>query len=205
MPTIPRKLPNSSLEDWNKNKPTPHMAREHLERVIRCAPASWQAAVRERLAPTAPPLLAAEKTVQEWLQEPPEWAQAWDMLQSIAQYEDRFGAAALWNLDDFAICEMAKKLAGEADELDALAIGQGASLAERVDSIRLLVRCVGIVEDKPITGEPAIKRAQDAAWWRRRLRVHAARVVEGGNIGMGRVHKGLGGYISHDGLARRQA
>ena len=205
MPTIPRKLPNSSLEDWNKNKPTPHMAREHLERVIRCAPASWQAAVRERLAPVAPPMLAVNKTDHEWLQEQPEWAQAWDMLQAIAQYEDRFGAASLWNLDDFDICEMAKKLAGEADELDALAIGQGASLAERVDSIRLLVRCVGIVEDKPITGEPAIKRAQDAAWWRRRLRVHVARVVEGGNIGMGRVHKGLGGYVSHDGLARRQA
>ena len=205
MPTIPRKLPNGSLAEWNANKPTLHMARGHLERVIRCAPASWQAAVRERLAPTVPPLLAANKTDREWLQEAPEWAQAWDMLQSIADYEDRFGAAALWNLDDFAICEMAKKLAGEADELDALAIGQGASLAERVDSIRLLVRCVGIVEDKPITGEPAIKRAQDAAWWRRRLRVHVARVVEGGNIGMGRVHKGLGGYVSHDGLARRQA
>lgn len=205
MPAIPRKLPNGSLKEWNANKPTLHMARGHLERVIRCAPASWQAAVRERLAPTVPPMLAANKTDREWLQEAPEWAQAWDMLQSIADYEDRFGAAALWNLDDFAICEMAKKLAGEADELDALAIGQGASLAERVDSIRLLVRCVGIVEDKPITGEPAIKRAQDAAWWRRRLRVHVARVVEGGNIGMGRVHKGLGGYVSHDGLARRQA
>ena len=207
MPTIPRKLPNSSLEDWNKNKPTPHMAREHLERVIRCAPASWQAAVRERLAPVAPPMLAVHraKTDREWLQEPPEWAQAWDLLQAIAQYEDRFGAAALWNLDDPEICEMAKKLASEADELDALAMGQGVSLAERVDSIRLLVRCVGIVEDKPIAGEPAIKRAQDAAWWRKRLRVHVARVVEGGNIGMGRVHVGLGGYVSHDGLARRQA
>ena len=64
MPTIPRKLPNGSLAEWNANKPTLHMARGHLERVIRCAPASWQAAVRERLAPTAPPLLAAEKTVQ---------------------------------------------------------------------------------------------------------------------------------------------
>ena len=205
MPTIPRKLPNGSLKEWNANKPTLRMARGHLERVIRCAPASWQAAVRERLAPTAPPMLAAEKTVQEWLQEPPEWAQAWDMLQAIAQYEDRFGAAAMWNLDDHEICEMANKLAGEADELDALAIGQGASLAERVDSIRLLVRCVGLVEDKPIKGEPAIKHAQDAAWWRKRLRVHVARTVEGGNIAMGRVHKGLGGYVSHDGLARRQA
>lgn len=205
MPTIPRTLPNGSLAEWNANKPTMHMAHGHMERVIRCAPASWQAAVRERLAPSVLPIMAAHKSDWEWLEEAPEWSQAWDMLQAIAQYEERFGAASLWNLDDFAICDMAKKLAGEADELDALAQGQGASLADRVDSIRLLVRYVGIVEDKPIRGEPAIKRAQDAAWWRRRLRVHVARVVEAGAVGLGRVHKALGGYVSQDGLVRRQA
>ena len=180
MPTIPRKLPNASLEDWNKNKPTPHMAREHLARVIRCAPAAWQSAVRERLDAEVPPILAQNLSDREWLQQPPEWAQAWDLMQAVADYEDEFGQASLWNLDDYEICAMAKKLAGEADELDALAIGQGATLEARVDSIRLLVRCVGVAEDKPITGEPAIKRAQDAAWWRRRLRVHVARVVEAG-------------------------
>lgn len=205
MATIPRKPPTASLSEWNRNKPTPRMARDHLERVIRCAPAAWQAAVRERLDAEVPPILARNRSDHDWLQQPPEWAQAWDLLQAVAGYEDEFGAASLWNLGDYEICEMAKKLAGEADELDALAIGQGASLAERVDSIRLLVRCVGVVEDRPIVGEPAIKRAQDAAWWRRRLRVHVARVVEAGAVGLGLVHARRGGYVSHDGLNRRQA
>ncbi|ADU99003.1 replication endonuclease [Alicycliphilus denitrificans] len=205
MPTIPRKLPNASLAEWNEKKPTLYMAREHLERVIRCAPASWQAAIRGRFDNAVPPVMAAVQTARDFLEQPPEWAQAWDLMQAIADFEDEFGAASLWNLDDQEICTMAKKLAGEADELDALAIGLGATLADRVDSIRLLVRCVGITEDKPIQGEPAIKRAQDAAWWRRRLRVHVARVVEGGNLGMGLVHKGRGGYVSDDGLRRRGA
>lgn len=205
MPTIPRKLPNASLADWEKNKPTLHMARGHLERVIRCAPASWQAAIKGRFDNAVPPVLAAVQTARDFLNTPPEWAQAWDLMQAVADFEDRFGAASLWNLDDHEICAMAKKLATEADELDALAQGQNATLADRVDSIRLLVRCVGIIEDKPITGEPAIKRAQDPAWWRRRLRVHVARVVEAGAVGLGQVHKGRGGYVSGEGLLRRQA
>ena len=205
MPTIPRKLPNASLEDWNENKPTKHVAREHMARVIRCAPAAWQSAVRERLDAEVPPILAQNLSDREWLQQPPEWAQAWDLMQAVADYEDEFGQASLWDLDDYEICAMAKKLAGEADELDALAIGQGATLEARVDSIRLLVRCVGVAEDKPITGEPAIKRAQDAAWWRRRLRVHVARVVEAGAVGLGLVHARRGGYVSSEGLGRRQA
>ncbi len=205
MPTIPRKLPNASLDDWEKNKPTLHMARGHLERVIRCAPASWQAAIKGRFDNAVPPVLAAVQTARDFLNTPPEWAQAWDLMQAVADFEDRFGAASLWNLDDYEICAMAKKLATEADELDALAQGQNAALTDRVDSIRLLVRCVGITEDKPITGEPAIKRAQDPAWWRRRLRVHVARVVEAGAVGLGQVHKGRGGYVSGEGLLRRQA
>ena len=165
--------------------------------------------VRERLAVGAlspsKSLDAASLTAEQYLAQPPEWAQAWDLLQAIADYEDRFGLASLWNLEDYEICRMAKKLAAEADELDALAQGQGCTLAERVDSIRLLVRCVGIAEDKPLAGLPAILRAQDPAWWRRRLRVHVARVVEAGAVGMGQVHRGTGGYVSRDGLHRRQA
>lgn len=208
MATIPRKPPTGSLAEWNRNKPTLQMARDHMERVVRCAPAGWQQVVRGRLAVGAlAPIKALDEqnlTLDQYFERPPEWAQAWDLLQAIADYEDRFGLASLWNLADFEVCAMAKKLAAEADELDALAIGQGCSLAERVDSIRMLVRCVGIVEDKPIQGEPAIKRAQDPAWWRRRLRVHVARVHEAGAVGMSLVHKGTGGYVSRGGLQRRQ-
>lgn len=202
---IPRKLPNASLAEWEKNKPTAHMARTHMERLIKCAPAAWRAAIGERFAPKKPSIAAALQTDAEYLATPPEWAQAWDLLQAIADFEDEYGAATLWNLGDWEICEMAKKLASEADELDDLCIARGEGLAARVDSIRMLVRCVGITEDKPIQGEPAIKRAQDAAWWRRRLRVHVARVVEAGAVGLGLVHKARGGYVSQDGLQRRQA
>lgn len=201
---IPRKLPNASLAVWEKNKPTAHMARTHMERVIKCAPAGWQAAIRARFDPALPPTFGAAQTDAEYLTTPPDWAVAWDLLQSIADFEDQFGAASRWNLDDYEICAMAKKLAAEADELDALCIADGGTLAARVDSIRLLVRCVGITEDIAIKGEPAIKRAQDAAWWRRRLRVHVARTVEAGEIGLGQVHKGRGGYVSNNGLLRRQ-
>lgn len=209
MATIPRKPPNGSLAEWERSKPTLRMAHGHMERVVASAPAGWQAVVRERLAVGAlspiKSLDASNLTAEQYMAQPPEWAQAWDLLQAIADYEDRFGLASLWNLEDYEICRMAKKLAAEADELDALAQGQGCTLAERVDSIRLLVRCVGIAEDKPIVGLPAILRAQDPAWWRRRLRVHVARVVEAGAVGMGQVHRGTGGYVSRDGLQRRQA
>ncbi len=204
MATIPRKLPNASLADWERNKPTPHMARKHMERVIRCAPVGWQAAIRDRFDAARPPLMGAAMTAAEFLATPPDWAVAWDLLQAIARFEDDYGAATLWNLDDYEICEMAKKLAAEADELDAITSRDSGTLAARVDAIRMLVRCVGITEDKPIVGEPAIKRAQDAAWWRKRLRVHVARTVEAGDIGLGLVHKGRGGYVSENGLRRRQ-
>ncbi len=104
-------------------------------------------------------MVAAAQTVEEYLASPPDWAVAWDLLQSIAQFEDAYGAATLWNLQDYEICDMAKKLAAEADELDALCIGRGDGLDARVDSIRMLVRCVGITEDKPIAGLPAITLA----------------------------------------------
>lgn len=204
MATIPRKLPTKSMKDWDEKKPTAHMAQGHLQRVIRCAPPAWRAAIAQRFDGGRAPLLQHAQTAQEFCQQPPEWVAAWDLMQLIADYEDRFGSAVIWNLDDEDICTMAKKLAAEADELDALAIGQGQDLAGRVDSIRMLIRASGIIEDKPIEGEPAILRAQDAAWWRRRLRVHVARTVEGGAIALGLVHKGRGGYVSDMGLRRRQ-
>lgn len=201
MATIPRKLPNKSLADWSQNRPTAMMAGHHMERVIKCAPVGWQVAIRERFGGGVAPILAAARVA---IDGPPEWVQAWDMLQAVADHEDRYGAASLWNLPDSEICDMAKKLAAEADELDAITIGSGGDLAARVQSIRMLVRCAGIKEDKAIEGLPAILRAQDPAWWRRRLRVHVARVVEAGAVGLGLVHKGRGGYVSKDGLERRQ-
>jgi len=204
MATIPRKLPNGSLAEWERDKPRLHVARSHLARVIECAPKAWRAAIAGRFDDGAGALLRATQTAEEYLATPPEWVQAWDLMQAVADFDERFGGASLWNLADYEICEMAKKLAAQADELEAVTIAAGGDLAERVDSIRLLVRCVGIEEDKPIKGEPAIKRAQDPAWWRRRLRVHVARMVEAGAVGLGLVNRARGGYVSAEGLQRRQ-
>ncbi|AVS66621.1 replication protein A [Paracidovorax avenae] len=205
MATIPRTPPTGSLAEWNRDKPTMRKALGHVERVIRCAPPGWQAAIRTRLGNPGVPRLDDMQTDEGFLASPPEWAVAWDLMQAVAGHEDRFGAAALWALPDEDIRDMAKKLAAEAEELDALCIGRGDNLAARVDSMRMLVRFVGIAEDKPVAGLPGILRAQDAAWWRKRLRVHVARVVEAGAVGLCTVHVGTGGYISNDGLQRRQA
>ena len=79
--------------------------------------------------------------------QPPEWVKAWGLMQMVADFEDKYGFAAVWDLSDDEICTMAKKLAAEADELDALTISQGGDLADRVDSIRLLIRASGVTED----------------------------------------------------------
>lgn len=198
MATIPRSLPTTGLYTWNASKPCMPEAKSHMQRVIAAAPVGWRAALSNRLSPATLSALGGAN-------DEPEWATAWDMLKAIAEQEDRYGLASLWNLDDAEICDMAKKLAAEAEELDALAVSQGAEEEDRVDSIRLLIRCSGITEDKPIDGLPAIARAKDAAWWRRRLRVHVARTVEAGAVDLGLVHRGTGGYVSQDGLRRRQA
>ena len=192
MATIPKRLPTRSLQEWEANKPTAQRANAHLQRVIRCAPPAWRAAIARRFDDRAP-VLDQALTAQDFCMQPPEWVKAWGLMQMVADFEDQYGFAAVWDLSDDEICTMAKKLAAEADELDALTISQGGDLADRVDSIRLLIRASGVTEDKPIVGLPAILRAQDAAWWRRRLRVHVARMLEGGAIGLGLVQKGAGG------------
>ena len=167
MATIPKRLPTRSLQEWEANKPTAQRANANLQRVIRCAPPAWRAAIARRFDDRAP-VLDQALTEQDFCMQPPEWVKAWGLMQMVADFEDQYGFAAVWDLSDDEICTMAKKLAAEADELDALTISQGGDLADRVDSIRLLIRASGVTEDKPIVGLPAILRAQDAAWWRRR-------------------------------------
>ncbi|QIL83603.1 replication endonuclease [Diaphorobacter sp. HDW4A] len=189
-----RKLPNGSLAEWERDKPRLFVARGHMERVIACAPKMWRAAIRARLD-GGPTMFESQQ---------PEWADAWDLMQAIGEFDDRFGSATLWNLADYEIRDMAKGLAAQADELEAVTLADGGDQAACVDSIRMLVRAVGIAEDKPIKGMPAVRRAQDAQWWRKALRVHVARMVEAGAVGLGLVHKGRGGYVSAEGLQRRQ-
>jgi hypothetical protein len=233
MAKIPRTLPKG-LADWEANKPQLYQVAEHLQRIVDDAPKEWRAVIRtrfEKIAPTPPMGADANEQAKWFLQQPPDWAKAWDGLQELATFQDAYGDAIRWNMDDHEICAWAKKLAAQADELESICLAEEAaqramddarraeqrrritgeeleaaaarSLARRVDAIRMLVRMIGVAEDQPIEGAAAIKRAQDPKWWRKRLRVHVARVVEGGAISLGLVHRANGGYISHTGLQRR--
>ena len=206
LPPLLRKLPSASLADWEANKPRMHVANAHMERVIACAPKTWAEAMRAQLQEgRAPTYNNGGASVQGFMgSAQPEWVQAWDLLYAVGEFDKRFGGAAVWNIDHYEICNMAKKLANEADELEAVTLAGGGDLAACVGAIRMLIRAVGIEEDKAITGEPAIKRAQDPSWWRRRLNVHVTRMIEAGAVGFGLVHKGRGGYVSAEGLKRRQ-
>ncbi len=233
MAKILRELPKG-LADWRKNKPQLRHVAEHLERIIDDAPQAWRAFIRNRFTKIEPvPPMGADANEQaRWFtQQPPDWAKAWRSLKELAAFQDAYGDAMRWNLDDHDICKWANALAGQAGELEAVCLAEESSLratevlqrlakgtrqteedkeaeaarciARRVDAIRMLVRMIGVEEDKPIKGLPAVKRAQDPRWWRRRLRTHVARIVEGGYIRLGMVHRASGGYISHAGLMRR--
>ncbi|QKV52626.1 replication endonuclease [Comamonas antarctica] len=187
-----RQLPTHSLQAWEKNKPRAWHVATALGALLKAVPAQWREPM-QRMG------------LGQMGKEGPEWLTAHDALLAIEEFDENYGQAARWSMSDDDIRAMAKRLAAEADELDDQAIGQGLPLSERVDAIRLLVRLVGVHEEKPIIGEPAIKRAQDAAWWRRVLRTHVARVVEAGAVRLGIVNRRAGGYVSNAGLARRTA
>lgn len=207
---IPRERPEcKTFGQWMSSLPTHWQADVELQRIVESAPKEWRAPIRARYerAHCVMPSGIEPMTVghYQWLQtQPQDTDGAWDRLQALADYEDQYGDALRWNLEDYEIRDWAQRLANDVCEFDGIARKMGASLAKRVDMIRNIARAIGIQEDKPIQGEPAIKRALDPKWWRLRLRKHVARVVEAGFITMGLVHQDNGGYISSCGLQRRK-
>lgn len=211
---IPRLLPTSSLRDWETNKPRMQMVKYHLQRVADCAPTGWKAAIAEHLA----------GAITKEGQQPniPEWVQAWDKLQQIADFDAAYGDAARLNLSDYEICTWAKQLAAQVDEfMDGCELARF-SLAERGQALTMMLRTTGALtiedlvglfkfkdgdtpQDKDRKVDAAIKRSSDDSWWRRKLRRLVARVVEAGAIRLGMVNMAKGRYISHGGLVRRQA
>lgn len=181
-------LDTSSLKAWRASKPRPHDVNRAVRQVIDGAPKQWHGAMRN---------LGALR------QDAPEWAACLDALRNLREFEAAHGNASRWNIGDAEICALADRLAGEAAELDAIEVAAGATLAQRIDTVRMLVRVAGIEEPRAIMGEGAIKRAQDARWWRRALRVHVARVVEAGAIKLGIVNRRGGGYASNAAVERR--
>ncbi len=214
MPAILRNLPTASLSDWESNKPRMHMVQHHLQRVIDAAPDGWKAAIQVRLA--------GGTVVDERLEAPPEWAQAWDKLQQIADFDSAYGDASRLNLSDYEICAWAKRQAAQVDEfMDSCEVATF-SMQERGRALAMMLRTTGAITPEDEVGlfkfrkgdsqqdrikkiEAAIKRTCDDAWWRRKLRRLVARVVEAGAIRLGLVNVAKGRYVSHGGLVRRQA
>ena len=185
-----RKLPTHSLDAWKRYKPQAWHVTRALEVLRKVVPPQWRTALDK----------AGLGRVEK---DGPEWLNAHDALQAVEKFDADFGQVSRWDLNDGQICTMAKTLAYEVGTLDACALREGLNLQERVDSIYMLIRAVGVREHGPLAGEAGIKRTLDAAWWRRVLRKHVARVVEAGAIRLGLVNRRDGGYVSNKGLQRR--
>lgn len=189
-----RRLRTASLPEWERHKPRPHMVRSAMQALEKALPPQWLQPMK---------LLGLGR----WHDKDgtPEWAACHDALTAIDGFAARHGRAAEWNLDDLEICQMAQRLSDEVGELDAGAQAQGMDLAARVDLVRLMLRMLGLRESAPLAGEPAIRRAQDATWWRRLLRRHVTRTVEAGAVKLGIVNRRAGGYASNATVRRRTA
>lgn len=181
-------IDTGSLRAWNASKPRPRDVQRAVRELLAGVPAQWHPAMRH---------LGAIR------RDAPDWLACLDALDALRAFEHAHGHATRWNLSDSDVCTLADKLAGEAAELDAHEQARGASIAQRVDTVRMLVRVAGIEEPRAIMGEGAVKRAQDARWWRRALRVHVARVVEAGAVKLGIVNRANGGYASNAAVTRR--
>lgn len=181
-------LDTSSLRAWRATKPRVRDVGRAVRDLLSGVPMQWHPAMRHLGAIRA---------------DAPEWLACLDALGELRQFESTHGNASRWNLSDADVCTLADQLAGEAAELDAYEQARGAGLFERLDTVRMLVRVAGIEESRAIMGEGAIKRAQDARWWRRALRVHVARVVEAGAVKLGIVNRANGGYASNAAVSRR--
>jgi len=184
----PIAINTASLDAWNKSKANAGDVRRAVRDLMNGVPMQWHPAMRH---------------LGQIRGDAPDWARCLDALNELRAFEEAHGNAGRWNMADSDVCELADRLAGEAGELDAHAVGAGLDLSERIDLVRMLVRVAGIEEPRAIMGEGAIKRAQDARWWRRALRVHVARVVEAGAVKLGIVNRANGGYASNAAVSRR--
>ena len=221
---ILRELPKT-LADWRANMPRMQMVEYHLKRIVDTAPTGWGAAIRARFqsgTAVSPYPEGTNEHAQWYLEQPPEWAIAWDRLQELAEFDDSYGDAARLNLSDFEICTWAKKLAAQVDEfMDGCELARF-NLAERGHALVMMLKTTGAMTADDLAGlfkfkdgdtdkdrdgkvAAAIKRTSDDAWWRRKLRRLVARVVEAGAIRLGLVNVAKGRYISQNGLVRRQA
>jgi hypothetical protein len=120
---------------------------------------------------------------------------------NLLHLTDTLGAVRLpLDATDENVCERANVLAAQCGEL--------AQVYHTADLLREAMgrkaRANG-VEPPPatITDTGALRRMTDPLWWRRGLRKHHAKAVEGAAIAMGYVNKTRDIYVSNESLTRR--
>lgn len=174
---------------WRASLPRKrHVARAAGE-LIEGAPVQWHGAMRH---------------LADLRKDAPEWLACLEALERMDAFAQRYGGARQWNLNDAEICALAQQMADEAGELDACERGRNATLAQRIDTARMVCAMAQIEAPRALLGEGMVKRVQDARWWRRALRVRVARTVEAGAIKLGIVNKHNGAYASNLAVDRRR-
>ena len=199
-----RKLADThNLRAWRQSRP--HVA--DVARAVRQAlggvPVQWHSAMRH---------LGAMR------QDAPGWLACLEALDTLRDFEEQHGNAARWNLSDAEVRELARRIASESQELDAIEQAAGASIERRFDTLRMVARMAGLDVAADSPGKPAapgiaavralsvagaVARLTCETWWRRALRVKVSRVVEAGAVKLGIVNARAGGYASNNAVTRR--
>lgn len=108
------------------------------------------------------------------------------------------------NLKDWELCELAEQLAKRAMSLMEITPGRLMQPAQLRKRLEQFVANYGIAPpDEKIELAPAIARMTDVLWWRRKLRIHQARLLEGEAINLGYVHRAAQIYASDATVERR--
>lgn len=181
-------LDTSSLKAWRKSKPIAGDVAKAVAKLFEGVPEQWHRAMRS---------MNLGAVQSGW------WGDICDALDKVGAFTKKHGDALHWNLSDDEICQLAKRCAAHAMEIDSGLQGQGSDVESRIDAALLVVRMAGVEPPTSLFGEGVILRVQDDRWWRRVLRVHVARVVEAGAVKLGVVNKSAGGYASNAALKRR--
>lgn len=119
----------------------------------------------------------------------------------LLRITDTLGGVRLpLDASDSQVCERAKTLADEC--------GQLAQIFHQAEALRAAMArkatANGVAPPvAKITDQGAIRRMTDPLWWRRGLRKHHAKAVEGAAIALGYVNKTRDIYVSNESLARR--
>lgn len=132
------------------------------------------------------------------------WRRGRAWIDRLEAFKKEHGQAGAWALDDWEICQRAKKITVEVGQLLKLPGADGPlTELEQLETVRHLCAAIGVDSPVSLTAQGAINRGLCHLWWRRALRKKVARTVEHGAIKLGLVNRNGGGYASNDAVQRR--